>query len=218
MSVRDPNIAALDVQNRVSIANTLLPDDVKRLGLVTRKRTSSILLLVAMYSPGGTHSVTFVDNYTNIFVRDALLRVSGVGDILTRETILACVYGWNRITGAARPDADDVTNALAKQNLQIAAGAVGAPPQKNESGIRIHGVTNSRLNSEEQFGDIIVRANTQEGSAVHLKDVARIQLGKFSYANNSFVDGRRASYLLIFQAPGSNALTLQKAFTAPWTS
>jgi HAE1 family hydrophobic/amphiphilic exporter-1 len=207
----DPNIAALDVQNRVSIATPLLPDDVKRLGLVTRKRTSSILLLVAMYSPGGTHSVTFVDNYTNIFVRDALLRVSGVGDILTRADDFS-MRVWLEPDKLAQLGltADDVTNALAEQNLQIAAGAVGAPPQKTNQAFEYTVFTNSRLNSEEQFGNIIVRANTQEGSAVHLKDVARIQLGKFSYANNSFVDGRRASYLLIFQAPGSNALDVAK--------
>ena len=93
----DPNIAALNVQNRVGIATPQLPDDVKRLGLVTRKRTSSILLLVAMYSPNGTHSVTFVDNYTNIFVRDALLRVNGVGDIFTRADDFACVFGCSPI-------------------------------------------------------------------------------------------------------------------------
>ena len=78
------DIAALDVQNRVGIATPQLPDDVKRLGLTTRKRNPSILMLVAMYSPKGTHNVTFVDNYTNIFIKDALLRVKGVGDIFTR--------------------------------------------------------------------------------------------------------------------------------------
>ncbi|MEJ7684399.1 MAG: efflux RND transporter permease subunit [Segetibacter sp.] len=80
----NPDIAALDIQNRVGIATPALPDDVKRLGLTTRKRSPSILMLVAMYSPKGSHNVTFVDNYTNIFVRDALLRVNGVGDIFTR--------------------------------------------------------------------------------------------------------------------------------------
>ena len=80
----NPDIAALDIQNRVGIATPQLPDDVKRLGLTTRKRSPSILMLVAIYSPDGTHGVTFVDNYTNIFIRDALLRVSGVGDIFTR--------------------------------------------------------------------------------------------------------------------------------------
>ena len=101
---------------------------------------------------------------------------------------------------------NDVINALAEQNLQIAAGSVGAPPQKDAQAFEYTVFTNSRLNSEEQFGNIIIQSNPREGSAVHLHDVARVQLGKFSYANNSFVDGKRASYLLVFQAPGSNAL------------
>src|SRR5664279_282585 len=80
----NPDIAALDIQNRVGIATPLLPDDVKRLGLTTRKRSPSILLLVAMFSPNGILGIQFIDNYTNIFVKDALLRVPGVGDIFTR--------------------------------------------------------------------------------------------------------------------------------------
>jgi HAE1 family hydrophobic/amphiphilic exporter-1 len=80
----NPDIAALDIQNRVGIATPQLPDYVKRLGITTRKRTPSILMLVAIYSPGNGHGITFIDNYTNIFIRDALLRVNGVGDIFTR--------------------------------------------------------------------------------------------------------------------------------------
>ena len=207
----DPNIAALDVQNRVGIATPQLPDDVKRLGLVTRKRASSILLLVAMSLAQGTHNVTFVDNYTNIFVKDALLRVNGVGDIFTRADDFSMRI-WLKPDKLAQLGltANDVVDALAEQNLQIAAGSVGAPPQKSVQAFEYTVFTNSRLNSEDQFGNIIVRANVIEGSVVHLKDVARIQLGKFSYANNSFVDGRRASYLMIFQAPGSNALDVAR--------
>lgn len=203
----NPDIAALDIQNRVGIATPQLPDDVKRLGLTTRKRNSSILMLVAMYSPEGTHGITFVDNYTNIFVRDALLRVPGVGDIFTRADDFSMRVWLDPDRLAQRGlTTSDVINALAEQNLQIAAGSVGAPPQKDDQAFEYTVFTNSRLNSEEQFGNIIIRANPREGSFVHLHDVARVQLGKFSYANNSYVDGKRASYLLIYQAPGSNAL------------
>jgi HAE1 family hydrophobic/amphiphilic exporter-1 len=83
----NPDIAALDIQNRVGIATPQLPDDVKRLGLITRKRSPSILMLVAMFSPGGTHGVPFLDNYTNIHVRDELLRVAGVGDVFTTSLL-----------------------------------------------------------------------------------------------------------------------------------
>ena len=211
----DPNIAALDIQNRVGIATPQLPDDVKRLGLTTRKRNPSILMLVAIYSPGGTHGVTFLDNFTNIFVRDALLRVEGVGDVFTRADDFSMRI-WLQPDKLAQLGltANDVVNALAEQNLQIAAGSVGAPPQTADQAFEYSVFTNSRLNSEEQFRNIIVRANPKEGSAVHLQDVARVQLGKFSYASNSFVDGKRASYLLVYQAPGSNALEVAKGVYA----
>src|SRR5271169_608672 len=128
----DPNIAALDIQNRVGIATPQLPDDVKRLGLTTRKRNPSILMLVAIYSPGGTHGVTFLDNYTNIFVRDALLRVNGVGDVFTRADDFSMRI-WLDPDKMAQLGltTGDVVNALAEQNIQIAAGSVGAPPQRN---------------------------------------------------------------------------------------
>ena len=203
----DPDVATMDIQNRVGIATPQLPDLVKRLGVITRKRTSSILMIVAIYSPHHTHDISFLDNYTNIFVRDALLRVNGVGDIFARADDFSMRIWLN-------PDklaqlgltASDVTNALAGQNLQIAAGTVGAPPQNSDQTFEYTVFTNSKLNSVEQFGNIIVRVNPQDGSEVHLKDVATIQLGKTSYASNSYIDGERSSFLLIFQAPGSNAL------------
>jgi HAE1 family hydrophobic/amphiphilic exporter-1 len=203
----NPDIAALDIQNRVGIATPLLPDDVKRLGITTRKRSPSILLLVAMYSPNGTHGIQFLDNFTNIFVKDALLRVPGVGDIFTRADDFS-MRVWLEPDKLAQLNltANDVVNALSEQNVQIAAGSVGAPPQNSLQAFEYTVFTNSRLSTEEQFRKIIVRSNPQQGSEVYLGDVARIQLGKFSYANNSFVDSKRASYLLIFQAPGSNAL------------
>jgi HAE1 family hydrophobic/amphiphilic exporter-1 len=203
----NPDIAALDIQNRVGIATPQLPDDVKRLGVTTRKRNPSILLLVAIYSPNGTHGVTFLDNYTNIFIRDAVLRVSGVGDVFSRADDFSMRI-WLEPDKLAQLGltANDVVNALAAQNVQIAAGSVGAPPQNSDQTFEYTVLTNSRLSTEEQFRNVIVRENTKDGSAVYLKDVARVQLGKFSYSSNSYVDGKRASYLLVYQAPGTNAL------------
>ena len=210
----NPDIAALDIQNRVGIATPQLPDDVKRLGLTTRKRNPSILMLVAIYSPNGAHDVTFLDNYTNIFIRDALLRVPGVGDVFTRADDFSMRVWLSPDQLAQRGlTTNDVINALAEQNLQIAAGSVGAPPQKNVQAFEYTVFTNSRLSTQEQFGNIIIRSNPREGSAVHLHDVARIQLGKFSYTSNSFVDGKRGSYLLVYQAPGSNALDVAAGIT-----
>jgi len=211
----NPDIAALDIQNRVGIATPQLPDDVKRLGLTTRKRNPSILMLVAMFAPNGTHNVTFVDNYTNIFVKDALLRVKGVGDIFTRADDFS-MRVWLQPDKLAQLGltANDVVAALTEQNIQIAAGSVGSAPQAKSQAFEYTVFTNSRLNTEQQFNNIIVRTRPLDGSVIYLKDVARAELGKFSYASNSFVDNKRASYLLVYQAPGSNALDVAKGIYA----
>lgn len=203
----DPNIATLDVQNRVSIASPRLPNEVKNLGVTVRKRNPSILMLVAIYSPKGTHNVSFVDNYTNIYIRDALLRVPGVGDIFSRADDFSMrIWLQPDKLGQLGLSVNDVTSALQQQNIQIAAGSVGVPPQNNTQAFEYTVFTNSRLSKEEDFRNVIVRTNPVTGAITYLKDVARVELGKFSYASNSFVDGKRASYLLCYQAPGSNAL------------
>ena len=209
------DIAALDIQNRVGIATPQLPDDVKRLGLITRKRNPSILMLVAMYSPNATHNVTFVDNYTNIYVRDALLRVQGVGDIFTRADDFSMRI-WLQPDKMAQLGltASDVVTALQEQNLQVATGSVGAPPQNSLQAFEYTVFTNSRLNTEDQFNNIVIRTRPADGSIVYLRDIGHAELGKFSYASNSFVDGKRASYLLVYQAPGSNAIETAKGITA----
>jgi HAE1 family hydrophobic/amphiphilic exporter-1 len=207
----NPDLAALDIQNRVGIATPQLPDLVKRLGITTRKRTASILMLVAMYSPKGTHNISFLDNYTNIFVKDALLRIPGVGDIFTRADDFS-MRVWLQPDKLAQLglSATDVTDAITQQNLQIAAGTIGAPPQKSAQTFEYTVFTNSRLSTAEEFGNIIIRANPANGSSVYLRDVARIQLGKVNYASTSLVDGAPSSFLLVYQAPGSNALAVAK--------
>ncbi|HLY71821.1 MAG TPA: efflux RND transporter permease subunit, partial [Puia sp.] len=203
----DPNVVALDIQNRVGIATPTLPSQVQRLGITTLKRNPSILMLVAIYSPNGTHTIPFTDNYANIYVRDQLLRVPGVGDVFSRADNFS-MRVWLQTDKLAQLGltVNDVQNAINEQNLQVAAGSVASPPQNSSSSFEFTVFTNSRLTTEGEFGNIIVRANPQQGSIVYLKDVARIQLGKVSYTANSFVDGKRASYLLVYQAPGSNAL------------
>ena len=201
------DVATLDVQNRVSIATPQLPDVVKRLGLTVRKRNPSILMLVAINSPNGSHNVTFVDNYANIFVRDALLRVKGVGDIFSRTDDFS-MRVWLKPDKMAEYGltAADVNNAISEQNVQVAAGSVGVPPQQNEQVFEYSLQVNGRLSKASDFENVIVKTVPATGTLVYLKDVARVELGKFSYASNSFVDGKRASYLLVYQAPGSNAL------------
>ena len=211
----NPDLTALEVQNRVNIATPSLPDDVKRVGLTTRKRNPSILLLVGVYSPNGTHNVSFVDNYTNIFIKDALLRVPGIGDISSRADDFSMRI-WLQTDKLARLGitSNEVLAALQEQNIQIAAGSVGAPPQNNTQSFEYNVLTNSRLTTPTQFENVIIRSKPGDANIVHLKDVARVQLGKFSYRSNSFVDGKRASYLRIYQAPGSNALDVAKGVYA----
>ncbi len=203
----DPDIATMDIQNRVGIATPQLPDIVKRLGVTTRKRTSSILMIVAVYSPKKTHNIEFLDNYTNIYVKDALLRVPGVGDIFVRADDFSMRI-WLEPDKLAQLglSTSDVTNALTEQNLEVAAGTIGAPPQNNDQTFEYTVFTNSKLSTVKEFGNVIIRVNPNDGSEVRLKDIAKIQLGKASYASNSYIDGKRSSFLLIFQAPGSNAL------------
>ncbi|HTI92805.1 MAG TPA: efflux RND transporter permease subunit [Puia sp.] len=203
----DPNIVALDIQNRVGIALPTLPTQVQRLGVTTLKRNPAILMLVAIYSPKGTHSVPFMDNYANIYLRDILLRSPGVGDVFSRADNFS-MRVWLKTDKLAQLGltVNDVQNVINEQNLQVAAGSVAAPPQSNNAAFEFTVFTNSRLTTEQQFGDIVIRSNPSQNSIVYLKDIARIQLGKVSYTSNSFVDGQRASYLLVYQAPGSNAL------------
>ncbi|MGZ3812126.1 MAG: efflux RND transporter permease subunit [Mucilaginibacter sp.] len=203
----DINIAALDVQNRVGIATPTLPQEVQRLGITTRKRNPSILMLVAIYAPKGSHNVPFLDNYTNVFVRDALLRAKGVGDVFTRADDFSMrVWLKPDKLAALGITANEVTAAIQEQNAQVAAGSVGSTPQEKTQSFEYSIIANGRLTKPSDFENIIVRTQPGTGAVVHLKDVARVELGKFNYAGNSFVDGKRASYLLVYQAPNSNAL------------
>jgi HAE1 family hydrophobic/amphiphilic exporter-1 len=203
----DINAATLDVQNRVSIATPTVPQEVQRLGIITRKRNPSILMLVAIYSPNGSHNVPFLDNYTNVFVRDALLRAKGVGDVIQRADDFSMrIWLKPDKMAALGISAGDITAALQEQNAQVAAGSVGVPPQKKNQVFELSIITQGRLITPQDFENVIVRSQPQNGAIVHLKDVARVELGKFNYSSNSFVDNKRSSYLLIYQAPGSNAL------------
>jgi len=203
----DINVAALDVQNRVGIATPTLPQDVQRIGIITRKRNPSILMLVAIFAPKGSHTVPFLDNYSNVYVRDALLRAKGVGDVINRADDFSMrIWLKPDKLAALGMTAADVTSAIQEQNAQVAAGSVGSTPQEKVQSFEYTILANGRLRTPQEFENIIVRTQPGNGAVVHLKDVARVELGKFNYAGNSFVDNKRAAYLLIYQAPNSNAI------------
>jgi HAE1 family hydrophobic/amphiphilic exporter-1 len=205
------DIATLDVQNRVSVAEPSLPDVVKRLGLTVRKRSPSIMMVLAFYSPNGSHDATYVGNYVNLYVRDALLRVKGVGDIFAVADNFSMRIWYNPEKMAALGmTPQEVNAALQEQNLQISAGTVGGNPQPGLQAFEYSILTNSRINSIDQFENIIIRTRPADGSVVYLKDIARVELGKFDYTANAFVNGKPASFVLIYQAPGANALETYK--------
>lgn len=201
------DIAALNVQNRVGIAKPLLPAVVSQLGVSVRARNPSMLMLVAIYSPQETHNITFLDNYTNVFIEDALLRVSGVGDVNTRTDDFSMrIWMDPQKMASFGLMPKDVIGALNAQNVQIAAGSVGAPPQSSSQSYEQTILVNGLLSKEEEFEKVIVKTIPATREIVYLKDVARVNLGKFTFSSNSYVDGKRASYLQIYQSPGSNAL------------
>ena len=214
----DIDIATLDVQNRVSIATPLLPAAVSRLGLTVRALNPSILMMVAIYAPEGSHDITFLDNYTNIFVQDALLRVPGVGSI-SRFTDDFSMRIWMNPEKMASYNLtpQDVIAALNAQNVQVAAGSAGVPPQQKTQTFELGILVNGRLSKVEDFENVIVKTTPATGDLVYLKDVARVELGKFTFSSNSFVDGKRASCLLVYQAPGSNALETANGITRVMT-
>ncbi len=200
-------VSALNVQNRVGIAQPLLPAVVSKLGLTVRASNPDQLMLVALFSPNGTHNITFLDNYTNIFVQDAILRVPGVGDVQARTDQFAMRIWLNPQKMASyNITPSDVSAALNAQNAYVAAGAAGAPPQLSSQSHEYGIVVNGMLSKPSDYENIIVKTNPVTGELLYLKDFARIELGKFTFSSNAFTDGKRCSLLMIYQTPGSNAL------------
>lgn len=207
----DIDVAAVEVQNRINVAEALLPEEVRRLGITIRKRNPSLLMIVSVFSPNGTHGIDFLNNYVNIYVKDELLRVPGVGDILTRAEDFS-MRVW------LQPDklfqlgisANEIINALREQNIRVAAGALGTPPQQDYQAFEYTLFTNGQLSTQEEFENIILKTAEEGQQLVYLKDVARVELGRFDYATNNFTDGHPAAYMIVYQTPESNILDTEE--------
>lgn len=200
------DIAALDVQNRVGIAEPALPEATRRLGVTTKKANPDILMIAGLYSPNGTHDQKFLANYVNLYVRDALLRVPGVGDVQAfgqpfsmRVWLDAAKLAQYSLTPA------DIAAAIQEQNIRMPGGSVGGPPQESSQAFEFSLILDGDLTSEEQFRNIVVK-NGADGSILYLKDLARIELGEFSYNIRSKINGKVASMMAINQTPGGNAI------------
>ena len=205
----DPDLAQVQVQNRVSQALPRLPEEVRQLGVTTVKSSPDIALVVHLVSPGGEYDVTYLRNYAVLQVKDALARVPGAGQV---EVFGAGDYAmrvWiDPEKAAARGlTASDIVQSIRDQNVQVAAGVVGAPPMPEAVDYQLNVNARGRLASVEEFGDIIVRTGAA-GELTRLRDVARIEMGSGDYALRSMLDNEPAVAIVIFQSPGSNALEL----------
>lgn len=203
----DVDIAALDVQNRVKVAEPVLPEEVRRLGITTRKQNPAMLMVIAVFSPNGTRDEKFLDNYTNIYLRDALLRVPGVGDVraIGQDYSMRIWLDPDKLAQLGLTTAD-VANTVRDQNLQIAGGSVGTAPQYSTQAFEYSILLNGRLTNEKEFENIVVKTNPGDGSLVYLKDIARIELGQFNYANYRKTNGKPSGILLVYQTPEGNAI------------
>ena len=204
-------------QNRVSEAQALLPEEVKRLGVTVKKQLSFPLLLVSLISPNGTYDANFLTNYATINVLDALSRIQGVGS--------ATVVGGSAFEYAmrvwVRPDqlaklgitVPDITNAIRQQNVLIPAGKIGGPPAPAGTEFTYTVQTPGRLVTAEEFGNVVVRSNP-DGSQVFLRDVARVELGTQSYVVSARLNQAPTAALTIYQLPDANGLEVAKQVVA----
>lgn len=203
----DLDIAAVDVQNKASIALPRLPEDVRRYGVTTKKQSTQIVLVVNLYSPDGSLDELFLSNYADINIVDALKRLHGVGDVnIFGERKYSMRY-WLDPNKLASMDmtATDVINAIRDQNLQVAAGKIGEPPSYKNQTFQYTVTAKGRLDEVEEFENIIVRTRP-DGSVVRLKDVARIELGAENYQQYSLLNGKNTTSIGVYQLPGSNAV------------
>jgi HAE1 family hydrophobic/amphiphilic exporter-1 len=202
----DIDIATLDVQNRVGIAEPALPEAVRRLGVTTRKANNDILMVVGLVSPKGTYDQKFLSNYVNLYVRDAILRIKGVGDVQSfgQPFSMRVWLDAGKLANLGLTPSD-VTAAIAEQNSRMPGGTVGGRPQNDNQTFEFSVVLDADLNSVEQFENIIIKSGPG-GSPVYLRDVARVELGEFAYSTSSKVNGQVSSMMAINQTPGGNAV------------
>jgi len=211
----DPNVAQVNVQNRVALATPQLPAAVTRLGVNVSAQQPNFLLVANIFSPNGSHDGLFLSNYSQINVVNPLSRVSGVGSASLLGALDYAMRIWldpSRMASLGIT-ADDVTTAIEQQNVQAAAGLIGAPPIPDDQVLQYSISALGLLDSPEEFGDIIVRTSPA-GGIVRVRDIARIELGAQSYASISQLNGKPAATIAVYQAPGSNALAVANGVRA----
>jgi hydrophobe/amphiphile efflux-1 (HAE1) family protein len=203
------------VQNRVAVAEPRLPEDVRRLGISVRKASPDLMMVVHMTSPDDTRDQQYISNYATLYVKDVLTRIDGVGNVNVFGARDYAMRVWlDPAKVAARGlTAGEVIAALRAANLQVAAGAINQPPAASPGAFTLSVKTLGRLTSAEQFENIVVRSETG-GEVIRLKDIGRVELGSQDYTVNAYLNNKTATALVIFQKPGSNALSTAAAVKA----
>ncbi len=203
----DLDIATVLVQNRVGIATAKLPEEVKRLGVTTQKQSPNMVELIALSSPDGRYDDLYLSNFATMRIKDELARTPGVGFV---KIFGVGDYSMRIWLDPEKMDergvtTTDVFNAIREQNVQVAAGQIGAPPAPPGQAFQYTVNVKGRLSDPEEFGNIIVRS-LPGGRNLYVKDVARVELGSKSYAYKALLNGRPTAILGIYQTPGANAL------------
>ena len=203
----DIDMANVLVQNRVSVAEPQLPQEVKRQGVKVKKKSNDITLFVSINSPGGTRDELFLRNYTSMFIKDEVARVNGVGDVMVfgSEDYGMRVWLNPEALRARGLGTMDVVNAIREQNVEVAAGEIGGQPAPAGTDFQLTVNTLGRLSDVEQFENIVVRTGEQ-GALTRVRDVARVELGAKSYSMFSKFNGKPATVLAVYQLPGANAI------------
>jgi len=207
----DPDIDQVNLQNRVQLATSKLPQEVADQGINVRKRSSSMMAVVCFYSPKGTRDRLFLSNYVSKNIKDSLVRLKGVSDVYIFGEMEYSMRIWmnpDRLT-ALGLTADDVIAAIRQQNIQAAVGSIGSEPVAQSQQVQYTLRAKGRLNEVEDFKNIIVRTNDQ-GGLVRVRDIARVELGARSYGHESILDGGPTVALAVYQSPGANALDTMK--------
>ena len=203
----DIDMATVLVQNRVSTAMPKLPEAVKQLGVTTQKKSTAMVQMVNLVSPGGEYDQLFLSNYAGLQIRDVLRRTPGVGDVVMMGAMDFSIRIWldpDRLD-ALGLTASDVLAAVREQNVQVAAGSLGASPNEPDQQFQFSLQTQGRLREPAEFEDLVVKVG-EGGRLVRLQDVARIELGAENYASNVRLNGLPSVGMAIYQLPGANAL------------
>jgi len=205
----DPDKAQQLVQNRISQAEPRLPEEVRRLGVTTAKGATDLTMVVHLVSPNERYDMTYLRNYAVLNVKDRLARIDGVGQVLLFGAGDYSMRVWldPRKVAERGLSAGDIVRAIREQNVQAAAGVIGASPSGKDVDLQFSVNARGRLANEEEFGDIVVKTDAG-GAVTRLRDVARLELGASEYALRSLLDNKPAVAVPIFAAPNSNAIQI----------